>query len=140
MSWDILIINFPEDLQSLSEITHGLKPTPLGKRDDVIAQIHQVLPGADFSDRSWGILDHSGLSIEFNMGKEEVCDGVTLHVRGGGSAIATIVQLLEHLKLRAIDHQTGEFFSAEAAHASFGQWQAYRDRAMQNVKPLEDNR
>ncbi len=62
------------------------------------------------------------------MGDEEVIHSIMLHVRGGGNAMATIARLLEHLKLRAIDMQTEDFFSLPAAKESFGEWKAYRDR------------
>lgn len=134
MSWDIIIAGFPQDIQSVSEIAKDYQPRPLGTHNEVNARIHQVLPAVDFTDRSWGLLEHSGFSIEFSMGKEEICDGFTLHVRGGGNAIATIERLLEHMKLRGIDCQTGDFFSPDAAQASFRQWQAYRDRMIGQEK------
>ena len=141
MSWDIIIQDLPPDVQSVSEIANDYRPRALGKRDEVIARIQQALPDVDFSNRSWGILDHSGFSIEFNMGKEEICNSFMLHVRGGGGAISTIERLLQHLKLRAIDCQTGDFFSRDAAQASFIQWQAYRDRVVrEKEKPSDDNR
>jgi hypothetical protein len=120
MSWDICIQDLPAGVQSVSEIANDFRPDALGKRDEVIARIRQALPDVDFSDRSWGILEHSEFSIEFNTGKEEICTGIMLHVRGGGSAIATIERLLQHLKLRALDLQAGDFFSPDAARASFG--------------------
>jgi hypothetical protein len=130
VSWDISIQDMPADVQSVSDIANDYRPGLLGTRDEVISRIQQVLPDVDFTDRPWGMLDGSGFSIEFNMGKEKVCNGFMLHVRGGGSAIATIEPLLKHLRLRGIDCQTGDFFTADAGQASFGQWQAYRDRVI----------
>lgn len=46
------------------------------------------------------------------------------------SAMATVARLLQHLQLRGIECQTGDFFSVDAAQGSFAQRQAYRDRVM----------
>jgi hypothetical protein len=94
----------------------------------LITRIQELLPETDFKDPSWGILDGKGFSIEFNMGSKEICDGFMLHVRGGGDIATTVVaRLLQHLRLRGLDCQTGDFFQHDAAEESFRQWQAYRD-------------
>jgi hypothetical protein len=130
MSWDISIQNLPAEVQSIDEIPGNYQPAPLGAQSDLIARIQQVLPEVDFSDPTWGILDQPNFSIEFNMGSSDICDGFMLHVRGGGGAVPTIARLLDHLKLRAIDCQTGDFFSSGAAEDSFSQWQSFRDRSI----------
>ena len=130
MSWDISIQDLPKDVQSVEDIPDDYQPNPLGARAEVIARIQEALPDVDFSDPSWGILDQPDFSIEFNMGAEEICESFMLHVRGGGEAMTTVARLLQHLQLRGIDCQTGDFFSLEAARKSFGDWQAYRDRVI----------
>lgn len=134
MSWDISIQDLPADAKTVADIPDDYQPSPLGPRSEVIARIQQILPNADFKDPTWGNLDGGDFSIEFNMGADEICDGFMLHVRGGGNAMATVARLLEHLKLRGIDCQTGDFFACEAAEASFGEWQAFRDRAIQKMQ------
>ncbi len=62
------------------------------------------------------------------MGKKVICNSFMLHVRGGGSAIAIIERLLQHLKLRGLDCQAGDIFKADTARANFVQWQAYRNQ------------
>ena len=130
MSWDISIQDLPRDVQSIADVPDDYRPQPLGPRAAVIARIHEVLPDVDFSDPTWGMFERADFSIEFNMGAEEICDGFMLHVRGGGGAMETVARLLEGLQLRGFDCQTGEFFSIEAAKSSFGEWQAFRDRAI----------
>lgn len=130
MSWDISIQDLPEDARTLEEIPDDYQPKPLGNRIEIIARIQEVLPGVDFSDPSWGMLDDPSFSIEFNMGSEELCTSFMLHVRGGGNAMTTITRLLNRLKLRGIDCQTSGFFSPEAAEASFSEWKLFRDRAL----------
>ncbi len=129
MSWDISILDLPADAVTIKDIPSDFKPNPLGARSELIVRIQELLPEADFKDPSWGILDGGDFGIEFNMGREEICGGFMLHVRGGGEiAITVIARLLQHLKLRGFDCQTGDFFRHDAAEDSFRQWQAYRDR------------
>jgi hypothetical protein len=136
MSWDILIQDLPKDAHCVADIPNDYRPNPLGPRSEMIARIQQVLPGANFSDPSWGILDQAEFSIEFNMGSGEICDSVMLHVRGGGSAAIIVTRLLEQLNLCALDLQAGEFFSPQVAEGSFDQWQAYRDKV---IKPEDSH-
>jgi hypothetical protein len=84
-------------------------------------------------------LDRADFSMEFNIGEDEICEDFMLHVRGGGAAVEAIDQLLARLQLRAIDCQTGEFFSVEAAEESFGEWQRYRDKAIGSAEDQNDS-
>ena len=121
-------MDLPAEARTIDDIPQDFAPKPLGPRSEIIAHIQQILPQANFADPSWGMLAGWGFVIEFNMGREEICDGFMLHVRGGGAAMGAVAQLLEHLNLRGIDCQTSELFSVEAAEASFREWQAFRDR------------
>lgn len=132
MSWDIFIANFPADVASVKDMPKDFKISPIGPRSEVIARVQELLPETDFKDPTWGVLDGEDFSIEFIMGHKEICDSITLFVRGGGSTAMTIVaRLLQHLKLRGIDCQTSDFFRQDAAEDSFRRWQAYRDRVIQ---------
>ena len=70
MSWNISIQDLPADVQSVADISNDYRPRPLGTRDELIQRIQQLLPHVDFSDPSWGMLDDSAFSIEFNMGSK----------------------------------------------------------------------
>ena len=128
MSWDIYIMNFPATAQRVADIPEDFQPVPLGPRADVITQISEVVPSVDFSNPEWGLYDGDGFSIEFQMGNEEICQSITLMIRGGGSPSSLVGALLDRLKTRGIDCQTSEFFDVEAARASFRSWQRYRDQ------------
>jgi len=131
MSWDIFVQDLPRDAATVADIPHDFKPAPIGKRADIIETIRDVVPSADFSDPSWGQIEGEDWSIEVNIGKNETCNGFALHVRGGDAAAAVVAAILDHLKLRALDAQTGEFFVAgPEALASFRQWRAFRDRVI----------
>jgi hypothetical protein len=133
MSWDIFVQDFPSHVSSLEDIPADFKPASIGKRSMVIEQIKAVAPIADFSNPSWGTIDSDGWSIEVNIGLEEECRGFAFHVRGGDAAVGVIAAILQRLKLRAIDSETGDFFIAgpKAAEA-FGKWRAYRDQVMKS--------
>jgi hypothetical protein len=128
MSWDIYIMNFPAKAQRVADIPEDFRPTPLGRRADLITQIREVAPTTDFSNPEWGVFEGDGFSIEFQMGEKETCQSIMLLVRGGGSPIPAVGALLDRLAVRGIDCQTSEFFDIEAARASFGSWQRYRDQ------------
>ena len=78
-----------------------------------------------------GRIDGDDWSIEVNIGDEEDCKGFAFHVRGGDAAIGLIAAVLEHLDLRAVDSQSGDFFMAgQQAITSFHAWRAYRDQVV----------
>lgn len=58
-----------------------------------------------------------------------------LHVRGGGEAFPAVAMIIDSLGARAIDLQTSEFFDVETSRASFDEWQAYRDRVIEEYSP-----
>jgi hypothetical protein len=130
MSWDILIQDFPATARTVADIPDDFQPQPIGLRADLIAKISDVVPAANFSNPEWGVFDGDGFSIEFNMGNDDVCGCISLMIRGGGGPTPLVAALLDRLQLRGIDCQTGEFFDIEAARASFGSWQQYRDQIL----------
>ncbi len=130
VSWDILIQDLPRDVSSVSAIPDGFRPEPLGARAGLIRKIREWAPSADFTDPAWGALETADFVIEFNMGDQETCGSIMLHVRGGGQGADFVAGLLRHLDLPAIDCSEGEFFSPSAAAASFQTWQDYRDHVL----------
>lgn len=136
MSWDIFVQDLPKNAKKVAEIPNDFRPAALGPRSAVIQRIKEVVPYADFSDPSWGLIDGKDWSIEVNIGEDEICDGFALHVRGGDEAAGVVGAILEHLNLRALDAQTGEFFVAgPEATASLAKWRAFRDRIISEKNP-----
>lgn len=128
MSWDIFVQDLPRDAASVEEITHDFKPKPIGLRQNIIRDIVSAIPSANFSDPAWGLIDGDDWSIEVNLGDEEEVKSFAFHVRGGDAAAGVVGAILEKLKLRALDSQTGDFFLAgPEAVESFRKWRAYRD-------------
>jgi len=128
MSWDILVQDMPADAKAIADIPHDFRPEPLGPRSELISRIQALVPEADFSDPSWGLIDGPGFSIEVSFGKLETVTGFSFHVRGGDAAAGVVTEILTGLGLRAFDTTTGEFFDSAQAVESLRKWRAYRDR------------
>jgi len=129
MSWDIFVQDLPPDAKSVADIPSGFRPESIGKRSMIIEGIKELVPTADFSDPTWGLIDGEDWSIEISIRPEEDCRGFVFHVRGGDAAAGTVAAILQHLQLRALDSQTGGFFVAGAdAVESFRKWRIYRDK------------
>lgn len=134
MSWDIFIQDFPHQAKTIDEIPPDFDPQPIGMRTYLIQQICEVIPDADFSDPSWGLVDGNGFSIEINLGNNELVTSFALHIRGSNDSLIDLIEkLLQHLKLRALDpgSDTG-FFDAEQSRSSFQRWVEYRDKVVGN--------
>lgn len=139
MSWDISILNLPASAVSIDDFPHDFQPPPIGTRAGVIAGILKTIPDVDFTDPSWGMLSRDGFSIEFNMGSEEICGSFMLHVRGGGDVMSLVDHLLKSLELRAIDCQTGDFFTTDTSDASFSEWRQFRDKVVSSSDSQTEN-
>jgi hypothetical protein len=134
MSWDIFVQELPRDAKTTTDIPGDFRPGTIGKRSTIIEGIKEVVPSADFSDPCWGVIDGDDWSIEVNIGANEDCGGFALHVRGSDAAIGAVEAILQHLGLRALDSQNGDFFTAgPEAIDSFRKWRAYRDQVVEKA-------
>lgn len=133
MSWDVFVQDFPPVAGSVEEIPADFRPASIGKRAMIVEQIKAVAPSADFSNPSWGTIGGEDWSVEINIGPGDDCEGFAFHVRGGDAAVGVVAAILQHLKLRGVDSQTGEFFVAGAkATDAFSKWRTYRDQIANN--------
>jgi hypothetical protein len=65
------------------------------------------------------------------MGANDEVDSFALHVRGGDLAIGLIAELLDRLKVSAIDPQSDNgIFERDAAVERLRRWRAYRDQVV----------
>ncbi|HEY4357575.1 MAG TPA: hypothetical protein VGN16_17620 [Acidobacteriaceae bacterium] len=132
MSWDIFVQDFPPQAKTVDDIPREFKPASIGKRAEIIAGIIAATQIADFSNPCWGLIDGPDWSIEVNIDEDEECSGFALHVRGGEAAVGAVIAILQRLNLRALDSQTGDFFSEDqAAVESFRSWNKYRDQIVE---------
>jgi hypothetical protein len=133
VSWDIALMNLP-DVPTITDVPEEFEFVPLGTREEVIAKIRDVVPEADFSDPSWGVITGADYSVEVNVGREAgQVDGVMLLLRGADGAFDVVARLLERLPWRGWDIQTGELYSPGPARESFDRWRRWRDRVIGEV-------
>lgn len=137
MSWDIYIQDIPEGLTNLDDWPEDYEMKPLGRRDDIISIIKEVIPEVDFSNPSWGVYEGDVFRIEFSIGDEELCDCIALHILGEGEPVPIINQILSRLNCRALDCSAGGIYDPEKAMQSFKDFQEYRDKVIgrENVLP-----
>jgi hypothetical protein len=117
MSWDLFVMDLPDDARTIDDIPKDFVGRSLGPRSAMIQKVSEVVPEADFSDPAWGRIDGADFSIEVNMGPGEQLESFAFHVRGSDLALGAIAEILEHLNLRAVDPQskTGSLFTRPRA-------------------------
>jgi hypothetical protein len=80
---------------------------------------------------NWGIYEGDGYSIEFNMGTADAIDTIMLHVRGGGNAIAALLQFAQPNNWSLFDCSTSEFLDPEnPSSEGWEGFQEYRDKVV----------
>jgi hypothetical protein len=97
------------------------------------------LPGVDWRDPSWGIYEGDGFSFEFNIGKNEPCDGFMIHVRGGGDAVSSLLLLSERPGWYLLDISSMEWLHhGRDTGESWRRFQAYRDKVLARLESQAD--
>jgi hypothetical protein len=136
-----MVFNFGGRAPSFDELSDGtLEPLPLGPGDAVRAAISNALPGVDWTDPTWGLYGGNGFSIEFNTGDGPILDGIMLHVRGGGDAIAAMLTFALPNQWSLLDCSTSEFLDpASPSQAGWEGFQAYRDSLFKKAPPPPDD-
>lgn len=130
MSWDIFVSNFPAEAKTANDLPHDFVGKPIGTRHEIITKIREIVPMAVFPDKSWGKIEGPGLDVEISLGDNEILTDFAFHVRGSEESAACIADILRHLKLRAVDSGTGEFFDLNRSADSCQKWKAYRDEIL----------
>jgi hypothetical protein len=131
MSWDLYAMKLPAEARSVDEIPGDYVPPPIASHAEVIAAIRTAVPGADFSDPSWGLIDTPAAAIEVNLGEDDPVESFALHVRGGGDEmLGVIAAILDAVGVTAVDSSSGDLFDPATAGRSWAGWQAYRRRVV----------
>ncbi|HEV2318496.1 MAG TPA: hypothetical protein VGV18_02015 [Verrucomicrobiae bacterium] len=135
MSWDIFVSNYPADAKTADDIPEGFVGTPVGTRYELIGKIREVAPAAVFPDRSWGKIEGVGVDVEIRLGESENVSDFVFHVRGSEASAACVADILRHLKLRAVDSASGEFFDLNRPAAGCEGWKACREEMLSKKGP-----
>jgi hypothetical protein len=113
----------------MSQRTESDRLLNMGTPDEVRAKISAYLPNVDWADTTWGTYRGDGFSFEFGMRDEPQKTGFMIHVRGGGDAIATLLQFAAPNRWSLLDCSTGEWLDPnEPSQAGWEGFQAFRDR------------
>lgn len=126
MSWDLFI--FANDPRPFNDET---KLSPLGDAAEVRTKISQSVPKVDWTDPAWGVLEGHRWSIEFNHKTNGLTEYVTLHVRGGGDPLTTIVKLCKDNGWVVFDPAANDLIDLAAPSTkSWQEFQGYRDQVI----------
>jgi hypothetical protein len=126
-SWDVIAQDLPK-VAKVSQIPDDFKPKPLGKRKAVVERIIKVVPSARFDEEGWASVDGPNTKLEINVGREEDVQSIGFHGRGGVGDVEVVDRILQELGVRALDSQSGEFFSKGAALESHRKWRAHANQ------------
>jgi hypothetical protein len=130
MSWDIFVSNFPAEAKTANDLPHDFVGKPIGTRHEIITKIREIVPMAVFPDRSWGKIEGPGLDVEIRLGDSEILTDFAFHVRGSEASAACVADVLRHLKLRALDSASGDFFDLDRPADGIQKWKEYRDQIL----------
>ena len=133
MSWDIFVQDIPATANRVDDIPDDFAPVPLGVRSDVLRRIKEIVPGANFSDPSWGTFEGPNFSVEFNIGNATNVESFAMHIRGGDAAVGFVADFLSRCGWRAFDtsSESGIFDPANAIE-SLRRWREYRDHVLRS--------
>ena len=140
MSWDIFVMDIPPSATTADGLPHAWMPTPIPLREEILRTILAIDPTADQSDPSWVRVNGADFSVEVNISDDRPLTSFACHIRGGDHAIGFIADLLERLKLRALDpgSATGIFDPATAGE-SLARWREYRAQVLSSQSALQSS-
>ncbi|MGW3493099.1 hypothetical protein [Streptomyces sp. NPDC001020] len=134
MSWDVLLLRLPDDVTSMQCLPDEYEPTPLGRRDDILATVTRAVPEADLSDPTWGEILGPTWSMELNIGSEDPVDSVMLHIRGSGDdVLTTVFRLAEALCCKVFDCAEGDLITPGQT-SGWHTFQQFRDRVIGSAR------
>jgi hypothetical protein len=112
MSHDIIVFEIGSPPPPFDELPNDWEGALLGTIDTVQRKLESVVPEIEWTDIGWGAFDNGELSIEFNLGDDEICTNLMLHVRGDfkNQFLAALLKSLEDkYNWYALDIEQGEW-------------------------------
>lgn len=94
MSWDVILMNVPSNVRSISELEDELPI--LGSKIEVLSILSSALPSINLSDPTWGVMDGDNFSIEFSIGDKDPIQTIMLFVRGSDDAVRVIEKVCQY--------------------------------------------
>jgi len=131
MSWDLFVMDLPQDLTSADALPPNWVPRALPPREEIVRVILDIDPTADASDPAWVRVSGPDFSVEINFSGKVPLTDFACHVRGADPAVGFIATLLERLRLRALDPSSDSgLFDPATAATSQKRWREYRNQLM----------
>ncbi|MCG8569989.1 MAG: hypothetical protein MJB14_07590 [Spirochaetes bacterium] len=139
MSWDVLFVKFPNNINSIDEIPGDYNPGSLCTRQYYEEMIFNLFPNIDENnDRSWMILEDDSYSIEFSAGTGEMLDSLMLHIRGDEKALKVIKNICDFTNWKAFDTTTGDLIDFDNnPDEGFSQWRNFKNKVIADNTPLK---
>jgi hypothetical protein len=110
MSWDVLLQKLPRTVRRPEDVPDDYDPPVIGSRAEVTSALRKLFRNIEDGDVSFLTLSRSAFTIEFNLGNQEPCSQLLLHVRGDhAQAAKAVLRIADCFGARAIDCSTSEF-------------------------------
>ncbi|MFS0854115.1 hypothetical protein [Microbacterium sp. 179-I 3D4 NHS] len=132
MSWDVIVLRFPESIQTTADLeaqTEPLPALPLCSVEEFRASSAEAFPGVDWTEPTWGIWRGDEGSVEFNVGREDTVSSAMLHVRAGAPIVARILAMTDAAGWKALDTQAGSLLTGPTDTSGLDSWRTWRDDA-----------
>lgn len=132
MSWDLFATKIPPACETTADIPDGWEPPVIGSRTEQIERIQQIIPGADFSDRTWGHIDGPDYSIDVSLSEDEMQSMIAFFIRGDDAAAFVAADIITGLGLRAFDtgSNEGTIFPGKDVTEGLRHWRRFREQAL----------
>ena len=128
MSWDVVILALPPGTRSFNDLPKDYDAS-LATISFVHSTLRELFPDINLTDPAWGVLVADTYSMEFNIGSEDPCRSIMLHIRGDEASLTPIRALCERTGWGAFDTSDGALmdFSADPGKG-LRAWRAYREQ------------
>ena len=137
MSWDVVIMRFPEGFNGdFEEMPDNWEPENMFTQDYFEEEIKKLFPSIK-GDKDWMTLNAQTYSIEFNIGDDNPISNIMLHVRGGNEALKAIEKVCKNFNCQALDTTESKLIDFnEETNEGFESWRNYKDNVLkkQNKK------
>ncbi len=133
MSWDVVLLDSHVPLTVLPKDFDESIFRPLGPLPEVRATIKELFPSVDFTDPSWGDLEDSEYTIEFNIGKDDPVTSILLHIRGEDVAIEAVMRLCRHTGWCAFGSEGLLIDFSNDPARGLREWRAFLDKGIEKA-------
>ncbi|RKP55566.1 hypothetical protein D7Z26_10310 [Cohnella endophytica] len=133
MSWDVSFMKFPNAIKELEDLNEDVIES-MGNYNEVASILVEIFPDLDFTDPTWGVLERTDYSIEFNMPEEDNVTSFMLHIRGNQGAIEALRSIHKRTGWKAVEGSEGILNLDLNPEKGLIEWQEYRNAMINQIK------